>query len=80
MAVLGPAKDVREIKFDPDEGLRSYVVSALFTSVTIDKALEVIKKKLEVDNTLCERTSLEPDDIIQLLELCLNLYIHPVPG
>ena len=45
---------------------------ALFTSVPIDKALLVIKEKLEEDNTLSERTPLEHDDIIQLLGLCLN--------
>ena len=41
-------------------------------SVPIDKALEVIKVTLEEDNTLSERTPLEPDDIIQLLGLCLK--------
>ena len=47
-------------------------MSALFRSVSIDKALEVIKRKLEEDYTLSERTPLKPDDIIQLLGLCLN--------
>ena len=47
-------------------------MSALFTSVPIDKALEVIRLKLEEDNTLSERTPLEPEDTIQLLDLCLN--------
>ena len=47
-------------------------MSALLMSVLIDKMLEVIKVKLEEDNTLSERTQLEPDDIIWLLGLCLN--------
>ena len=38
----------------------------------IYKALEVIKLKLEEDDTLSERTPLKPDNIIQLLGLCLN--------
>ena len=65
-------KEVQEIRLDPDEELRSYDVSALFTSVLIDKAPLVIKDKLEEDDTLSERTSLEPDDIIRLLGLCLS--------
>ena len=50
----------------------TYDMFALFTSVPIDKALEVIKLKLEEDNTLSWRTPLQPDDIIRLLGLCLN--------
>ena len=57
-------KEVREIRLDPEKELRSYDVSALFTSVSIDKALLVIKEKVKEDDTLSERTSLEPDDII----------------
>ena len=57
-------KEVCEVKLDPDEELQSYDVSALFTSVPIDKALEVIRLKLEEDNTLSERTPLEPENII----------------
>ena len=49
-----------------------YDVLALFTSVPIDKALVMIKEKLEEDDILSERTSLETDNIIQLLGLCLN--------
>ena len=53
------AKEVHEIKLDPDEELRSYNVSTLFMSVPIDKVLEVIRLKLEEYNTLSERTPLE---------------------
>ena len=66
------AKEICEIKLDPDKELRSYDVSALFTSVLINKALVVIKEKLEEDDTLSEGTPLEPDNIIRLLGLCLN--------
>ena len=37
------AKEVQEIRLNPDKELHSYDVLALFTSVPIDKALLVIK-------------------------------------
>ena len=57
---------------DPDEELRSYDVSALFTSVPVDKAMDVIRRKLEEDESLSKRTPLLPRDIITLLEKCLK--------
>ena len=49
-----------------------YDVSALFTSVSIDPALNIIKDLLVKDNTLKERTVMEVEDIILLLEFCLK--------
>ena len=54
------------------ECLSSYDVSALFTSVPIDPALKVIKDLLVKDNTLKERTVMDVEDIILLLEFCLK--------
>ena len=47
-------------------------VSALFTSVPMDLALDIIKGLLEQDNTLKERTVLPVKDIILLLGFCLH--------
>ena len=47
-------------------------VSALFTSVPVDPALNIIKDLLEKDHTLKERTVLTVSDIILLLEFCLK--------
>ena len=47
-------------------------MSALFTSVPIDPALNIIKDLLDKDNTLKERTVMEVGDIILLLEFCLK--------
>ena len=47
-------------------------MSALFTSVPIDPALNIIKDLLDKDTTLKERTVKEVGDIIHLLEFCLK--------
>ena len=56
----------------PGECLSSYDVSALFTSVPVDPALNIIKDLLEKDHTFKERTVLAVSDIILLLEFCLK--------
>ena len=45
---------------------------ALFTSVSVDPTLNIIKDLLEKDHTLKERTVLAVSDIILLLEFCLK--------
>ena len=65
-------EQARQIKLEPRECLSSYDVSALFTSVPIDPALNIIKDLLDKDTTLKERTVMEVGDIILLLEFCLK--------
>ena len=65
-------EQVKQIKLEPGECLSSYDVSALFTSVSIDPALNIIKDLLDKDNTFKERTVMEVGDIILLLEFCLK--------
>ena len=51
-------------------------MSALFTSVPVDPALNIIKDLLEKDHTLKDRTVLAGSDILLLLEFCLkNTYL-----
>ena len=65
-------EQVKHITLAPGECLSSYDVSALFTSVPVDPALNIIKDLLEKDHTLKERTVMEVSDIILLLEFCLK--------
>ena len=65
-------EQVKHITLAPGECLSSYDVSALFTSVPVHPALNIIKDLLEKDHTLKERTVLAVNDIILLLELCLK--------
>ena len=65
-------EQVKHITLAPGECLSSYDVSALFTSVPVDPALNIIKDLLEKDHSLKERTVMEVSDIILLLEFCLK--------
>ena len=56
-------EQAKQIKLKPGEFLSSYDVTALFTSVPIDPALNIIKDLLDKDTTLKERTVMEVGDI-----------------
>ena len=55
-----------------EEVLVYFDVISLFTNIPTDLAIRIARKHLEDDDTLEERTNLEVDNIILLLELCLN--------
>ena len=55
---------------EDDEVLISLDVVSLFT---IDLAMKVVRDRLEHDETLHERTYLDSENIISLLDLCLNV-------
>ncbi|XP_072020493.1 uncharacterized protein [Amphiura filiformis] len=61
-----------------DECLLSYDVTALFTSVPVDESLRIIHDLLTNDTSLPERTSLTPQQISDLLGVCLKTtyFIH----
>ena len=63
---------VREVTLLAGECLSSYDVTALFTSVPIDPALNIIKNLLEKDDTLSNRTVLSVQNITELLGFCLH--------
>ena len=44
------------ITLQANECITSYDVLALFTSVPIDPAINIIRRKLELDQELCTRT------------------------
>ena len=65
-------ENIKDIKLQPDECMMSFDVSALFTSIPIDPAVDTIRKQLEEDQDLKNRTSMTVDHIISLLEFCLK--------
>ena len=62
----------KDVKLRADEILASFDATALFPSIPLQKCIEVIKQLLLNDPTLSSRTSLTPDDIISLIQLCLS--------
>ena len=63
---------LRDLEIPPARKLVSYDVTALFTSVPVDKALEVITERLHADDTLTSRTEMTIPQIVELLDFCLN--------
>ena len=66
------AEEMKEIKLEEGECITSYDVIALFTSIPIPSALDIMKKKLEQDAELHKRTIMPVDTILELLAFCLN--------
>ena len=65
-------EEIKDMKLEKGECITSYDVVALFTSIPIPSALEVMKKKPEEDTELQKRTILPVDNILELLAFCLN--------
>ena len=65
-------EDLKTIKLGPEEAMVSYDVKALFTSVPIKPALEIIEKLLKEDQDLQKRTSMSIPNVMDLLEFCLR--------
>ena len=63
---------MRSQVLEKEETLVSFDVVSLFTSVPTDLAIRVACHRLESDTSLSERTSLNVDDIMGLLSLCLD--------
>ena len=63
---------LKGIQLGPDEVMVSYDVRALFTSVPIHPALEVIEMLLKEDTGLQNRISMSTKHIMDLLEVCLR--------
>ena len=65
-------ESIRSIQLQPEECIVSYDVEALFTSVPVKSAISIIKKHLEEDKELHQRTAMTVNQISCLLEFWLN--------
>ena len=63
---------IKGIKIKPEECIMSYDVSALFTSIPIEPAIQIIEQQLKDDKDLHSRTNMKIHHIISLLRFCLT--------
>ncbi len=66
------AELVKDLEIPPTRTMISYDVSALFTSIPTCEAKKVIRDCLKKDKTLPTRSELNVDQLVTLLELCLD--------
>ena len=59
-------------RLEPGEVITSFDVKALFTSVPVAPAIQIVKHKLQQDPSLPKRTNMSIDQMITLLEFCLT--------
>ena len=65
-------EQIKGITLKGNECITSYDVSALFTSVPIDPAMNIIKRRLVLDQELHSRITMKVEHIISLLKFCLK--------
>ena len=65
-------EQIKHVKLQADETITSYDVSALFTSVPIEAAINIIQRRLELDQELHSRTHMKVEHSTSLLEFCLK--------
>ena len=63
---------IHQIRLEKVEVISSYDVKALFTSVPVDCAINIVKQRLTQDPTLPQRTQMSIPQIVTLLEFCLK--------
>ena len=71
---------MKEVKITSGSRLVSFDVKALYPSIPVKKALEIVKDELENDETLSERTEWSPKEIVDLLEICLETHFKTLDG
>ena len=59
-------------RLEPGETITSFDVKALFTSVPVQPSIQILKQRLQQDNTLPQRTNMSIPQITSLLEFCLT--------
>ena len=66
------AEELGDVHIDPGDMLCSHIVVPFFTNTTIRQTIEIIQERLKSNKTVKQRTLLEIDDIIELLEFVCN--------
>ena len=65
-------EQIRDIAIQSTDTLISFDVESLFTNVPVKDSCQIIHKRLQADETLKDRTQMSPEQILELLSVCLN--------
>ena len=65
-------QEIQDTTLEDDDIMVSFDVVSLFTRVPVDKAIDVINSKLELDEELGARTTLSREQICYLTKTCLQ--------
>lgn len=65
-------EELRNWRLDQDDLMVSFDVKSLFTNVPIDDVLIILMERLQYDETLGDRTTMDPFSTCHLTELCLR--------
>ena len=63
---------MEQIRLGKNDILVSFDVVSLFTNVPVEEACNIAKERLLSDTTLSQRTNLSPENVHDLLKLCLT--------
>ena len=71
-------ESIKNIKIEDDECIMSYDVTALFTSIPIDNTISIIRKQIEEDRDLKNRTNMTINHICCLLRVLPQEHLFQV--
>jgi len=71
---------LKDVEIDEFCRLASLDIKSLYPKVPVKKALECTQEALQADTTLKDRTDWAIDDIMKLLEICIETHFKPVDG
>ena len=70
-------KFLGQLSINPAD-IQSFDVGALYPSIPLPKALECVRRRFLKDTSLSECTDWKPDDIMKLLEICLETHFKTI--
>ena len=71
---------IKDVTLQANETITSYDVSALFTSVAIEAAINIIQRRLELDKELHSRTTMKVEHVISTAGFLPENNIFPIPS
>ena len=75
-----PKQMLSDINLDEDRLMASLNIIGIYPCIPVRKALEIVRKQMEDDETLQSRTEWKVDDIMALLEISLETHFKMFDG